>query len=122
MSLRHQKARNNLGMMEGQAGNHHRAFKHFVISASAGSKKSLDLVKRGYMAGYVAKEQYANTITSQFQQVPVTKSCWIYLSEGIWLGILQKSITQTHYGTTKRVKMRRRVMRGIKHGQRIMRG
>ena len=56
------QARNNLGCMEGQAGNHHRAFKHCLISARAGDKMSLDAVKKGYMAGYVTKEEYANTL------------------------------------------------------------
>ena len=56
------KARHNLGMMEGQAGNHQRANKHLLIAARAGLKKSLDMVKVGYMAGYVTKDEYANTL------------------------------------------------------------
>ena len=55
-------ARHNLGCLEGQAGNNHRAMKHFIIAASVGFKFSLDSVKRGYMAGHVTKEQYANTL------------------------------------------------------------
>ena len=55
-------ARHNLGCMEGQAGNHQRAMKHLLISASAGSKKSLNAVKGGYMAGYITKDEYANTM------------------------------------------------------------
>ena len=58
----HIKARHNLGAIEGQAGNHERAYKHLLISASAGSKKSLDSVKGGFMRGLVTKEQYANTL------------------------------------------------------------
>ena len=56
------KARHNLGAIEGNAGNHQRAYKHFVISACVGCKESLDAVKDGYMAGHVTKEQYANTL------------------------------------------------------------
>ena len=56
------KARHNLGMMEGRAGNYQRAKKHLLIAAKAGYKKSLDMVKVGYMAGDVTKEQYANTL------------------------------------------------------------
>jgi TPR repeat protein len=56
------QARNNLGCMEGQAGNHHRAMKHFIISAKAGLTKSLDCVKHGFMNGHVTKDQYANTL------------------------------------------------------------
>ena len=56
------QARHNLGVDEYEAGNYHRAFKHFIISASAGHKKSLDNIKGGYMDGDVTKEQYANTL------------------------------------------------------------
>ena len=55
-------ARHNLGMMEGLAGNHQRAFKHFILAASAGYKDSLDTVKQGFMNGHVSKDQYANTL------------------------------------------------------------
>ena len=55
-------ARNNLGCMEGQAGNYDRAFKHYIIAARAGSKRSLDTIKQGYMLGQVTKEEYANTL------------------------------------------------------------
>ena len=58
----HITARHNLGMMEGQAGNNQRAYKHLVIAARAGNKLSLDRVKKGYMHGQVTKEEYANTL------------------------------------------------------------
>ena len=56
------RSRHNLGCIEGQTGNHQRATKHFIISASAGYKHSLDLVKVGYMDGIVTKDEYANTL------------------------------------------------------------
>ena len=56
------KARNNLGCLEGQAGNHRRAFKHCLISARAGDKMSLENVRQGFMKGDVTKEEYANTL------------------------------------------------------------
>ena len=40
----------------------HRAIKHYIIAARAGCKESLDSVKRGYMAGHITKDQYANTL------------------------------------------------------------
>ena len=40
-------ARYNLGSMEGDAGNHYRAMQHFILSARAGDKDSLDEVKKG---------------------------------------------------------------------------
>ena len=55
-------ARFNLGCMEGQAGNNHRAYKHFILSARAGHKDSLDKVKEGFMKGVVKKDEYANTL------------------------------------------------------------
>ena len=53
------QARNNLGA---QAGNNHRATKHFIIAAKAGFKLSLENVKRGFMHGYVTKDEYANAL------------------------------------------------------------
>ena len=58
----HIKARYNLGCMEGNAGDNHRAMNHFIISARAGHKYSLDGVKYGYTKGHVTKEEYANTL------------------------------------------------------------
>ena len=55
-------ARFNLGCMEGHAGNHNQAMKHFLIAARAGSKLSLDVVKNGYTEGLVTKDEYANTL------------------------------------------------------------
>ena len=56
------RARHTLGCMEFQAHNHHRAYKHFILAAKAGFKKSLDNVKDGYMEGDVTKDGYANTL------------------------------------------------------------
>ena len=67
-------ARYNLGCDELEAGNHHRAFKHFVLSARAGDKKSLDKVKQGFMNGFVAKDEYANTLRAYQQQHDEMKS------------------------------------------------
>ena len=58
----HIKARHNLGGLELQAGNHHRGFKHLILAASAGYKPSLDMINKGYMAGIVTKDEYANTL------------------------------------------------------------
>jgi len=55
-------ARHSLGCEEGQAGNHHRAMKHFILAAKAGFKISLDQVKKGFMNGFVTKDDYANTL------------------------------------------------------------
>ena len=56
------KARHNLGCIEYQAGNHQQAYKHTLIAARAGYKKSLGAVKDGYIDGNVTKDKYANTL------------------------------------------------------------
>ena len=60
-------ARYNLGNNEYRAGNHQRAYKHYMIAARAGDDDSLDMVKEGYMAGFVTKDDYANTLR-QYQK------------------------------------------------------
>jgi len=66
--------RNNLGCVEGNSGNHHRAMKHFIISAKAGEKKSLDNVKIGFMKGVVTKEVNANTLRAYQKSLDEMKS------------------------------------------------
>ena len=67
-------ARHNLGADEYEAGNYHRAMKHYVISARAGYKPSLGLVKNGYMLGDVTKEEYANALRAYQKIQDETKS------------------------------------------------
>ena len=55
-------ARYNLGCLEGQAGNHRRAMKHFLIAGRAGYTDALSMIKQGFMNGYVAKEEYTTTL------------------------------------------------------------
>ena len=56
------KARYNLGYMEVQAANPHRAMKHFILAAKTGDDKALGAVKLGFMNGVVTKDEYANTL------------------------------------------------------------
>ena len=67
-------ARHNLGIHEYNAGNHHRAFKHFILSARAGYKKSLDTVKVGYTEDMVTKDEYANALRAYQQRHDEMKS------------------------------------------------
>ena len=55
-------ARHNLGCMEFQAGNHQRAYQHFLIGAKAGCEESLAEVKKGYTKGIVSKDKHAEEI------------------------------------------------------------
>ena len=61
-------ARFNLGCEELEAGNHNRAMKHFILSARAGDKESLDSVKTGFMTGLITKDEYANTLRAHQQR------------------------------------------------------
>ena len=67
-------ARHNLGCMEGEAGNITRAMKHFILSARAGDKESLDNVKEGYMDDIVTKDEYANALRAYQKIQDETKS------------------------------------------------
>jgi len=67
-------ARNNLGWVEGMRGNHHRAMKHFIISAKTGEKIALDNVKIGFMKGVVTKDEYATTLRAYHERQKEMKS------------------------------------------------
>ena len=67
-------ARHNLGCVELDVGNQHRAFKHFILAAKAGDKDSLDKVKTGFMNGIVTKDEYANTLRAYQERHDEMKS------------------------------------------------
>ena len=67
-------ARYNLGCLEGDDGNDYRALKHFILSARAGYKKSLNVVKEGFMDGIVTKDEYANTLRAYQERQNEMKS------------------------------------------------
>ena len=62
------EARYNLGALERKAGNHQRAYKHFNIATSAGHPESLDVVKEGFMKGYVTKHEYESTLRAYHER------------------------------------------------------
>ena len=68
------EGRYNLGCGETEAGNIDRAKKHFILSARAGFKKSLDQVKKGYLKGIITKDEYANTLRAYQQRHDEMKS------------------------------------------------
>ena len=55
-------ARHNLAVKEYNAGTYQRAYKHYMIAAKAGDKDSLDEVKEGFKKGFVAKDEYEQTL------------------------------------------------------------
>ena len=67
-------ARHNLGALEGKAGNHERAMKHFMVAARAGDNKSLDKVKQGFMRGFVTKDEYGNALRAYQERQDEMKS------------------------------------------------
>ena len=72
----HVRARYNLGAMEGDIGNHHRAVKHFMISASAGDDKSVKAVQDGYRDGIVIKDDFEKTLRAHQKSLDEIKSEW----------------------------------------------
>ena len=48
--------------------------KHFILSARAGDKQSLDYVKDGFMDGIVTKDEYANTLRAHQERHDEMKS------------------------------------------------
>ena len=81
------EARYNLGLMEIEAHNYHRAKKHFILAANAGNKESLEAVKKAFMGAFMAgvvtndtryggitKDEYANTLRAYQKAHDETKS------------------------------------------------
>ena len=66
--------RNLLGCMEGEAGCHHRAMKHFLIAARAGDKDSMHNVQIGFRDGIVTKDEFASTLRAHKQRLDEMKS------------------------------------------------
>ncbi len=70
----HNISRHNIGAREIQAWHVDRGFKHLVIAASDGHQPSLTAVKKGYMAGCVKKEDYANALRAYQESIDAVKS------------------------------------------------
>ena len=67
-------ARYVLGVMEWQAGNQQRAYKHVIIAAKSGHKDSLEKVKEGFKSGLVTKDEYAQALRAYHEQQLEMKS------------------------------------------------
>jgi len=57
-------ARDNLGNIEGHAGNHNRALKHFMIAVKGGSNDSLETIRKMVTIGLATKDDYATALES----------------------------------------------------------
>ena len=58
----HVNARHNLGVCEGEAGNHDRALKHFMIATKSGKTGSLNNIEHLYKHGYTTKDDYEKAL------------------------------------------------------------
>ena len=67
-------ARHNLGCIEGRAGNHHRAFKHYLIAARAGHEESLDNIRNGFRIGVATKDEYESALRAYQKRQDEMKS------------------------------------------------
>ena len=67
-------ARHNLGCAEDEAGNQQRAYKHLLLAARAGHKRSLDAVTKGYTLGIVTKDEYEGALRAHYNHQLKTKS------------------------------------------------
>ena len=70
----HPIARDNLGCEEMCNGRIDRAYKHFIIAANLGYDDALEEVKKGFMKGFVSKEDYAAALRGHQAAVDATKS------------------------------------------------
>jgi len=52
----------NLGYLEREAGNHHRALKHRTLAAKAGHENAVKAIKIGFTNGYFTKDEYADIL------------------------------------------------------------
>ena len=68
-------ARYNLGREEYRTNNNYRrATMHFFLAARAGEKRSLDIIKEGFMKGVVTKDEFANTLRAYHERQKEMKS------------------------------------------------
>ena len=72
----HVRARYHLGVLERRGCNHHRAMKHFIISASAGCDDSLKAVQDGYREGLGTKDDFETTLRAHQKSKDEMKSEW----------------------------------------------
>ena len=70
----HAKSRYNLGCFEISNGNHGRAVRHLLISVKMEDERSVDAIKKGFIAGQATKEQYTQALNGYQDAVAETKS------------------------------------------------
>ena len=58
------EARHNLGSIEGKAGKHNLALKHFMIAVKSGYNKSLEAIRKMVMIRHATKDDYMKALKS----------------------------------------------------------
>ena len=48
--------------------------KHMIIAAKTGEKRSLDIIKRGFMSGHVTKDEYETVLRGYQKRTDEVKS------------------------------------------------
>ena len=67
-------ARHGLGNLEWNAGNYHRAMKHYMIAAGAGYDDSLKAIQQGYLDGHATKDDFEKALRAHIQATDEMKS------------------------------------------------
>ena len=78
----HPTARHNLGSDEWGNGNHERAVKHWIISATQGCDESIKALMEAFKEGYVEKEVLEHALRAHKAAVDATKSPQRKVAEG----------------------------------------
>ena len=68
------QSRHNLGAIEGNAGNMNRAVKHWMISAGAGNDDSLKEIRKCFLKGRAAKDDFEKALRAHKEASDEMKS------------------------------------------------
>ena len=69
-----ERARHNLGSVEGREGNMDRAIKHYMIAVRGGESDSLEMIKQLYLDGHATKEDYTKALRAYQEYLGEIKS------------------------------------------------
>jgi TPR repeat protein len=67
-------ARLNLGCVDADNGNFHRAIKHWLIAASSGNMRAINDIKRAVILGHATRDHYAQALQGYKQYLDEVKS------------------------------------------------
>jgi TPR repeat protein len=82
----HNESRYNLGFTEYNAGKYNKALKHWLIASERGNDESVKNIKRLFILGHAAKEDYEKGLRSYREYIKDIKR----VMRGMWLQRLMK--------------------------------